>query len=356
MGNSLPPPEKLSESEERSVLNYDCSISSLSQYILNNQPTNIVLMVGAGISVSAGIPDFRTPGSGLYDNLAKYNLPKPESMFDIEYFQNNPQPFYDLARSLIPSNFKPTPTHFFVKLLQNKGILKRCYSQNIDTLERRAGVDPELLVEAHGSFGSATCTTCSKKFSMEYFSDRVMDLTDGVLDPSTSEKIPWCVCNNDGCKGNVKPDIVFFGENLPKRFFDLRNEDLQAADLLIVAGTSLSVAPFSSTLHLCNPLAPRLLINRERVGEVDWSGHGFLFDTKDNYRDIELLGSCDDGVRILCDLLGWRIDLEKLITDYDNNIASSRNETIEPIPIALDILNRNQRLEIVQEIIHEDKD
>ena len=153
MGNSLPPPEDISEEEKRGVFNYDVSLQQVADYIRRGKAKKIVLMVGAGISVSAGIPDFRSPGSGLYENLEKYNLPSPEAMFQIEFFRENPFPFYDLARNLFPSNFLPTPMHFFIKLLQNKGILKRCYSQNIDTLERQAGVSGELLVEAHGSFG-----------------------------------------------------------------------------------------------------------------------------------------------------------------------------------------------------------
>jgi NAD-dependent SIR2 family protein deacetylase len=68
-------------------------------------------------------------------------------MFDIEFFRADPAPFYDLAQSLFPTNFKPTPTHCFIRLLQEKGILLRCYTQNIDTLERLAGIKPDLLVE-----------------------------------------------------------------------------------------------------------------------------------------------------------------------------------------------------------------
>merc|ERR1719473_465110 len=84
--------------------------------------------------------------------------------------------------------------HFFIKLLEDKNLLQRCYTQNIDTLERVAGVSIEKLVEAHGSFGSAFCTSCKTEYSQDYFRDRVINMTDGVLN-SRGEKIPWCKCS-----------------------------------------------------------------------------------------------------------------------------------------------------------------
>ena len=75
----------------------------------------------------------RTPGTGLYDNLQKYDLPTPESVFDIGFFRNNPSAFYQLARELWPGNFKPTPAHYFIRLLHEKGLLQRCFTQNIDS-------------------------------------------------------------------------------------------------------------------------------------------------------------------------------------------------------------------------------
>ena len=78
----------------------------------------IVVATGAGISVSAGIPDFRSPKTGLYANLGKYNLPTPESMFDLKYFQESPEAFYQLANEFLDiKKYSPTPTHYFAKLL-----------------------------------------------------------------------------------------------------------------------------------------------------------------------------------------------------------------------------------------------
>merc|ERR1712185_460073 len=93
-----PPPPLLSSFDLRGV----------ADYIVSHDCRNIVVMCGAGISVSAGIPDFRTPGTGLYDNLQKYDLPFAEAVFDIDYFKRNPVPFYHLARELFPGTFAPT--------------------------------------------------------------------------------------------------------------------------------------------------------------------------------------------------------------------------------------------------------
>lgn len=107
-------------------------------------------MTGAGISTSAGIPDFRSPETGLYANLARLDLPYAEAVFDISYFRQNPDPFYILAKELFPGKFFPTIAHAFIALLDEKYLLKMLFTQNIDCLERKAGVPGEKIVEAHG--------------------------------------------------------------------------------------------------------------------------------------------------------------------------------------------------------------
>ena len=121
------------------------------------------------------------------------------------YDQENPQPFYTLAKELYPGRFLPTKTHCFVRLLEEKGLLLRNFTQNIDTLERLAGIDADSIVEAHGSFATASCIECKKKADPA-----------NVKKAALAAKIPRC----EDCDELIKPDIVFFGEGLPKRFFD----------------------------------------------------------------------------------------------------------------------------------------
>lgn len=205
----------------------------------------IVTMVGAGMSTSAGIPDFRSPSSGLYHNLQKFDLPYPEAIFELDYFKKSPQPFFKLAKELYPGTFKPTPSHYFVKLLQDKGLLLRHYTQNIDTLERIAGIDHEKLVEAHGTFFSNHCIECNKEYSMEWAKKEIFD-----------DNVPSCT----ECNSIVKPDIVFFGENLPEKFYVLPHQDFKQCDLLIIMGTSLTVQPFASLVDYTSDHVRDILI------------------------------------------------------------------------------------------------
>ena len=222
-------------------------LAGVAAHIRAGKCRNIIVMAGAGISVSAGIPDFRTPGTGLYDNLAKYNLPEPTAVFDIGFFNENPAPFYQLAKELFPGQYRPTPTHNFIRLLHDHGLLRRCFTQNIDSLEAEAGIPKDKIVAAHGNFDSATCLDTGEKVPISEVREAIMAGEEG-----------WRAMNAK-FGGLVKPDIVFFGEQLPRRFYELAgipvhpgmdcsDSDFASCDLLIVMGTSLVVQPFASLI------------------------------------------------------------------------------------------------------------
>ncbi|NXC10603.1 SIR2 deacetylase, partial [Orthonyx spaldingii] len=237
----------------------ELSLQGVSRFLKSDRCKNVVCMVGAGISTSAGIPDCRSPGIGIYSNLQSFGLPYPEAIFDIDFFKKHPEPFFTLARELYPGQFKPTVCHYFMRLLQDKGFLLRCYTQNIDTLERVAGLDPELLVEAHGTFFTSHCLrpSCRQCYDLAWLRERFF-----------SSLVLKC----EKCQGLVKPDIVFFGESLPSRFFTLME----------------SVSGVWDVLNTPPPPHPNL-------GDVAW------------------LGDCDSGCLALAELLGWKEELEELV-------------------------------------------
>uniref|UniRef100_A0A8W4FE47 NAD-dependent protein deacetylase sirtuin-2 n=1 Tax=Sus scrofa TaxID=9823 RepID=A0A8W4FE47_PIG len=183
----------------------ELTLEGVSRYMQSERCRRVICLVGAGIS-TRGIPDFRSPSTGLYANLEKYRLPYPEAIFEIGYFKKHPEPFFALAKELYPGQFKPTICHYFIRLLKEKGLLLRCYTQNIDTLERVAGLEPEDLVEAHGTFYTSHCISplCRQEYTLGWMKEKIF-----------SEVTPKC----EKCQSVVKPDIVFFGENLPARFF-----------------------------------------------------------------------------------------------------------------------------------------
>ncbi|XP_065057619.1 NAD-dependent protein deacetylase sirtuin-2-like [Rhopilema esculentum] len=291
------------------------TLNGIAKYIKEGKCKNIIVMTGAGISTSAGIPDFRSPGTGLYDNLAKYELPRPESIFDIHYFKEKPEPFFMLARELFPGNYKPTPGHYFIKLLEEKKLLLRNFTQNIDGLELVAGVSSDRVIAAHGTFHTAHCLACHREYSQDWEKEQIF-----------KGGIPKC----EDCDGVVKPDIVFFGESLPSKFFSHMSSDFPTCDLLIVMGTSLVVQPFASLIDRVPKETPRLLINKEKCGMGGMFG-GFDFDSQSVYRDVAHLSTCDDGCMELADLLGWKDDLKKLIAEGEIEYQEKFKKPMESV-------------------------
>lgn len=261
-------------------------------------------MVGAGMSVAAGIPDFRTPGTGLYDNLEKYNLPYPEAVFDLSFFCQNPLPFYALCKELWPDQYRPTLAHYFIALLHRKGRLQRCYTQNIDSLETLAGLPVDKLVAAHGNFDGATCLATGRKV-------KPAEVREAVMAGEAA-----CLELNQRHGGLVKPDIVFFGENLPARFFHLVPEDFGACDLLVILGTSLQVHPFAGLVCETRPGVPRILLNRELVGQ----SLGLNFAMPEGL-DVFLRGDCDEAVREVAAALGLEAELLELRRAAEEAVA-----------------------------------
>lgn len=187
---------------------------------------------------------------------------------------------------MLPGKFRPTLAHAFIKLLDEKGLLLKCFTQNIDTLERETGLTPDKIVESHGSFATHRCIDCKTPYPDNLMREAIQNDT-----------LPLCrECNTS--TAYVKPDIVFFGESLPADFFDSRALP-EEADLCIVMGTSLTVQPFALLPSLVRENVPRLLVNLTEAGDM-----GSRRD------DVLLLEECDIGADKLATALGWEDDLQ----------------------------------------------
>jgi NAD-dependent histone deacetylase SIR2 len=259
--------------------------------------SKILVITGAGISTSIGIPDFRS-SKGFYSQIQHLGLTDPQEVFDLENFHMDPSLFYSIAHMIIPPERVFSPLHAFVRVLQDKGKLLRNYTQNIDNLESYAGILPEKLIQCHGSFATASCITCGYQISgEEIFPDiRKKQIPNCPKCAKTKHKL---MKNEDNyipeSFGVFKPDITFFGEPLPKLFHDLIMKDLNQCDLLISIGTSLKVAPVADIVDKIPQDVPQLLINKDPINHCNF--------------DVSLLGYCDDVASFIANKLGddWEI-------------------------------------------------
>ena len=199
---------------------------------------NIVFFGGAGVSTESGIPDFRSK-DGLYNQKYKY---PPEEILSHTFFMNKTEEFYKFYKEKMNSlKYEPNITHIKLAELEKKDKLKSVITQNIDGLHQKAG--SKNVLELHGSVLRNYCMNCNKFYNAEFIFN--------------SNGIPKCSCG-----GIIKPDVVLYEEGLDETILNSSVKAIQNADLMIVAGTSLTVNPASSLVNFYkgNKL---VLINRD---------------------------------------------------------------------------------------------
>jgi NAD-dependent deacetylase len=183
----------------------------------------VTALTGAGVSTPSGIPDFRSPGSGLWE------LVDPYEVATLRAFQQQPQVFYRWVRPLVDTilNAEPNPAHYALSELGALGVLQAIITQNIDGLHQRAG--SQVVYEVHGNLRWATCIRCYNQVPA------------GPLIEAFAEngEIPLC----ELCGGVMKPDIILFGEQLPAKEMLAARQAAQKSDVMLVAGSSLEAAP-----------------------------------------------------------------------------------------------------------------
>ena len=225
---------------------------------LTDAAERIVFFGGAGVSTESGIPDFRSV-DGLYHQ--KYDYP-PEEILSHTFFMKRPEEFFRFYRDkMLPLEAKPNAAHRKLAEWEAAGKMTGVVTQNIDGLHQAAG--SKRVFELHGSIHRNYCMKCGKSYPPEYIRD-------------SSDPVPTCTCG-----GRIKPDVVLYEEGLDNDVIAGAVHAIRSADLMIVAGTSLTVYPAAGLLNyfrgkhlvLINRDATPVdsecdLVIRDKVGEV----------------------------------------------------------------------------------------
>jgi NAD-dependent deacetylase len=224
-----------------------------------------VALTGAGISVPSGIPDFRTPGTGLWENV------DPMEVAHIEAWRRDPDRFWSFYAQRFATlvDKRPNEAHLALAELERRGLIRAVITQNIDRLHRMAGT--RRLIEVHGSIEWSKCMSCGGKFPL-----------DSVVEALRAEDgAPEC----PACIAPLKPDVVLFGELLPERAMAEAEELAMAADLMLCVGSSLEVYPAAGLPALTRGAGGRLALITQ--GPTPYDGDA----------DVKLDGDVVDDLR-----------------------------------------------------------
>lgn len=200
----------------------------------------VVALTGAGISTPSGIPDFRSPSSGLWEH------DNPMEVANIQTFKRSPERFFDWMRPLLKTMLiaAPNAAHLALSQLEKSGVIKAIITQNIDALHTKA--DSKTIYEVHGHMRESTCLRCYTIYPAESTAEAVLE----------HNKIPLC----SDCGGVLKPNIILFGEMLPVRVLNDAKRAIRQCDVIIAIGSSLEVAPVGNLPMLAKSLGAKFII------------------------------------------------------------------------------------------------
>jgi NAD-dependent SIR2 family protein deacetylase len=266
-----------------------------------NQLKNITFITGAGISTSAGIPDFRSSNGLFAQTQKKYNLSNPAQFFQISLFYQHPEYFYDFCKNVEKqiNSCKPTKAHLFQGFLCKKGLVRRIFTQNVDGLEIKAGCPKELCTFAHGRIDVAGCPECLRDYDIEELKKKIYN-----------DEIAYC----EHCKKPIKPKVVFYGEYLPQSYFN-SFDDITKTDCAIIMGTSLEVYPFNRLP--CNVPSDswRVLINLVKVSGAFFTTNRLKFDNEYK-KDCFIQGYTDEVIQKIVDDCGWTNEFNEYCSNF----------------------------------------
>jgi NAD-dependent deacetylase len=236
-------PEKLEKKRA-----FENKMVILESLILNSR--KMTVFTGAGVSTLSGIPDFRGK-NGIYTGL--WHDLRVEQILNITFFEKHPEIFYEWAQEFWYhlEDYKPNIVHTTLAKMEQKGFVTGLYTQNIDMLHKKAG--SKKVYEVHGSAAHHYCHTCNKHYSYEEIAPLVC-----------SKKVPYC----SQCGGVIKPDIVFYGENLDPLILSRAYEQFSHTDLCLVLGSSLTVQPAASfPYYATSNGAPLVIVNEQKTSQ-----------------------------------------------------------------------------------------
>ena len=236
--------------------------------IIKNSSKTMVL-TGAGISTESGIPDFRSPNTGLWENV------DPMEVLSRDVLNRDPERFYKKGFNILldMTNAEPNKAHLALAEMEKLGYVDGIITQNIDNLHYKAG--SKYILEVHGNTREGYCTSCGN----------VVDLNVLTTKVNSGEIPPIC----DNCKGILRPSVILFGDMLPEEF-NIAMREVETSDLLIVIGSSLMVAPVNYLPQFAKKL---IIIN---MGPT----------AMDRIADVKIEGKAGDTLEII---------LEKLIEE-----------------------------------------
>ena len=243
--------------------------------------TNIMVIAGSGLS--PGVSGYEAFWDGLTE---RGKVPHAAALFEPGRFVHAPLPLLSYISSLLPGTHAPSLSHRFLRELERRGKLQRVYTQNIDGLERQAGL--ERIVHCHGSPHTASCVACRHQVQMNQMTK---DLVGATRAPRCQE------CAHE--LNLLKPDVALIGESSSSLDTEAAlREDLPVADLVLVMGSAVAVDPLRHVPPCLAPSIPQIVI-------------GPAAPSFDHEWDLQLLGDCDVVVRHLCDVLGWTDFIEE---------------------------------------------
>ncbi len=221
---------------------------------LLREAMSVVALTGAGISVPSGIPDFRSPGSGLWENV------DPMEVAHIDAWRADPERFWHFYGDRFQTlrDKQPNGAHAALVELERRGVLDAVITQNIDTLHRRAGSSD--VVEVHGTIDSSSCLTCGARYPLD---DVTARLTASPI------SVPDCDCGEP-----LKPDVVLFGEWLPEGALERAYALAAGADVLLCVGSSLEVHPIAQLPGVTRQAGGQVAI--VTAGATPWDQHAVV--------------------------------------------------------------------------------